>query len=395
MQAVQINKVKIDYEESGKIILPDEEPKPFYKKINWAFLFGLIGIVGVIFTVYSTLHEKKPNLSFEITNKTNVLDVHKPIKDLTILFQEKNIQEKNLNLLIYTIRIENIGEIDILQNHYDQSDVWGFQVQNGTIINVNLMKNNTSGYLKSKLNPQLAEKNTVEFNKVIFEREKFCTIEILVLHKKDITPEIIPIGKIAGIDKIIPIKTWESKDKRTIVAEVLSGTVLVHSIRFAALCILSVLSVMFMYFIGEQFDVLKDKMEKTLRRKKIASLWGKTIKKDKSTKNILIKDYIQNGTLYLETLQTSLEDEDKLLKQIQLNNLTKEYHKHRSELGPDDRRPLPREERWATYWVEGKISHLLDMNILSIGKDNKIVIDTKFKRNLDELLEYVEPPKTK
>ena len=108
----------------------------FYRKLHWGLLGIVISMIFGFFGLYSIFHENKPNISFKITNEANILDLHKPLEELSISFQGEDIQKKNLNLRILTIKIENDGKVNILQNFYDSEDIWGFQVKNGKIIEV-------------------------------------------------------------------------------------------------------------------------------------------------------------------------------------------------------------------------------------------------------------------
>jgi hypothetical protein len=135
------------------------------------------GIVGVVLTIafgisglYSYFHTPKPNILYEIISESNVIDLHKPLDELTIYFKNENIKENNLNLRIYTIQISNNGELDILQSFYDQNINWGLKVNNGKILNDVRIVNTNSEYLKSNLSPQVFNDNSVIFKKVIFEK---------------------------------------------------------------------------------------------------------------------------------------------------------------------------------------------------------------------------------
>ena len=196
--------------------------KIFVKKIPWSFIGVIIALISVAFAIYSWVYGRQPNISFEITNEANVLDVHKPLKDLNISFQGEDIQEKNLNLRILTIRIENTGRENILQNHYDLHDIWGFQVMDGKIIEIRLMDTN-SEYLKENLSPRLLKEDTVQFIKTIFEKGKFFTLEALILHTRDIGNAKLyklnmenPYVKVLVdlFDKIVNIDFQECKIKR-------------------------------------------------------------------------------------------------------------------------------------------------------------------------------------
>ena len=169
----------------------------------------LIAISFGFYGVYSTINLDKTDVSFEILNDANVLDIHKPLEDLIISFKGDDIQEENLNLRIITIRIKNTGNVNVLQSYFDNNDIWGIQGKNCEFLEVRFIEEN-SDYLKTNLEPKLIENNTIKFNKIIFEKGNYFILEILVFHDKDEIPEFIPIGKIAGVDEILPIKLSEN-----------------------------------------------------------------------------------------------------------------------------------------------------------------------------------------
>ena len=183
-------------------------------KLNWSIFGALMGVVGVVlalifgyFTIYPIINKPVTAISFNVV-EANVLDVYKPIDNLTILFRvgdvQEDIQKSGRNLQVITLRVKNTGDTDILQSHYEQSDPWGFRVENATIVGDPRVLRCSSNYLKckAKQNIRLIDERTVELPKVILERDKYYTIEILVIHERDARPTITPLGKIAGIDKV-------------------------------------------------------------------------------------------------------------------------------------------------------------------------------------------------
>jgi len=156
----------------------------------------LIGLLGI----YFTLHEKKPDVAFQIKAESNILDVHQPIKDLTISFRGKDINTNNKNLKFYLITLRNSADKDIVQNDFDINQVWGLRFENSEIIESPKIIDSNSAYLKNNLNPNIVNGNLVEFSKVIFEKDKFATFEVKVLHTNDKPPVVTPTGKIAGVE---------------------------------------------------------------------------------------------------------------------------------------------------------------------------------------------------
>ncbi|MDD2753865.1 MAG: hypothetical protein PHT44_04635 [Candidatus Portnoybacteria bacterium] len=166
-------------------------------KIIWWFIGAFLLIFGA-FVGYQGYFGSRPNISSQIINETNVLDIHKSLKDLQIIFQGDNIQEKNQNLRIYRIKIENNGGTNITQNDFDQNDNWGIMIEKGRIIESRLA-DFASPYINDNLSPQLQDGSVVKFNKIIFDKGNFFSIELLVLHEKNTPPILYRTGKISGI----------------------------------------------------------------------------------------------------------------------------------------------------------------------------------------------------
>jgi hypothetical protein len=328
--------------------------------IGWSSFSVLLTIIFGVVGLYSYFHEKKPDIIFDVTSEANVLDVYKPLKDLNILFQGEDIQKKNLNLRILTIRIENVGEVDILQNHYDLNEVWGFQVKNGNIIETRLINTN-SEYIKSNLNPQLLKEDAVKFTKIIFERGKFFILEILVLHKKDALLEIIPIGKIAGIDRIIPIKSWLRKSDRSLFAELVSGNFLIHILRAVLYLIAAVIFLIFVIIpLRIIYMVLSYKMKKELRRMKINRLIRMKHAKTDSNLKKLADIYIDWGRVGLESTGVLLANAGLLIESV--------------------KRP--------TSSSRSLVAYLIDTGCLKVEND-EVIIDQGVKQAFDEILRYL------
>lgn len=201
------------------------------KNFAWSFLGVILAVIFFMVTLYFALFfEKKAKLQFDIVSETNVLEVREQLGKLSILFDNENISQKGMNLRIITLKITNTGEIDLLQSHYDVTEPWGFNVENARLIEVNPLESN-SDYLKSKINPSIHPPDSVIFEKVIIEREKFITMKVLVLHSMSQTPSIVPFGKIAGIDQIELTKSYLDSSEDSFWKQLIKGSILLHLAR--------------------------------------------------------------------------------------------------------------------------------------------------------------------
>ena len=215
------------------------------KILPWSVL-GLIAtvILGVP-GIYFASREKSPEVVFEVVSESNVLDIHKPLKDLSISFRGQDLQEKQQNLRIITVAVSNRGELSIKQPDFDQQKPWGLAVRNAEIIEQPRLISASSEYIRDNLHPKTSKDNdSVEFNKIIFEKGKSFTIELRVLHSADKEPQLVPLGKIAGLDKQVVIRNTGAEKEPSFWGQVFSGGMGIQATRTG------------IYFVGTIFLLL-------------------------------------------------------------------------------------------------------------------------------------------
>tara|TARA_B000000460_G_scaffold60603_1_gene40769 strand:- start:991 stop:1935 length:945 start_codon:yes stop_codon:yes gene_type:complete len=246
-------------------------------------------------------------MTYEILRETDVLDVRTPLKDLQITFQNDDIQAENLNLRIYAMRVTNNGETDILQTQYDQDQIWGLQVVDGRIIESRIIQS-SSEYLRSKANPQVIGANIVQFEKAIIERGQFFAFNMLVVHPKDITPEIIPLGKIAGIDEIVVTWSPVEPDGPGLISELFGGGKTLQSIRaivfFAGAAV--VLGLFAMMVLAYSF------LGSTLRRRKVTRSVALKAVRNQKQRDLLSEVFLHHGVTGVRDLREKLGNSERL-----------------------------------------------------------------------------------
>src|SRR5207244_478191 len=154
---------------------------------------------------YLAMKSPKPSVRYSIVYESNVLDVHNPLKDLTILYRGEDLRAQKKNLRIIRVKVVNNGQVDIKQGDFDQTEPWGLQLKNAQLVETPKILESNSDYILSKL-AVTQTNNVIEFTKVIFEREKFFTLELQVLHDVGQNPELSPLGKIVGIEKQVVVR---------------------------------------------------------------------------------------------------------------------------------------------------------------------------------------------
>jgi hypothetical protein len=178
--------------------------KKLEARYAWSFWGLVAGLIGIALAIWS-VREKRPEVSYVVVSESNVLDVHTPVAALDVLYQGESLQKRALNLRIVTIRVQNTGDLDILQGAYDQQTPWGFRITSGRIVEIRVV-GASSQYLSMNLRPHLVSPEQVSFAKVILDRGSYLTVQCLVVHSKGADPAVVPTGKIAGIQQLVILK---------------------------------------------------------------------------------------------------------------------------------------------------------------------------------------------
>jgi hypothetical protein len=198
------------------------------KRFAWSLLGAIVGLVSLVVAYVATL-DKRPQITFAVTNEANVFDVHEPVRNLAVYFQGEDLQRSNRNLRVLTIRIQNTGEVDILQGQYAQDEPWGFAINPGRIVEIRIVASN-SGYLARAIQPRLNGSN-VQLSKPIFERGKYVVLQALVVHDKTVAPTVQPFGKIAGIERWDVTRSTLRRDDATIWSRLFGGPAWIQALR--------------------------------------------------------------------------------------------------------------------------------------------------------------------
>lgn len=367
----------------------------FIKKYD-KYIGIIVGIFGLVLTFYSIYYEDSPDISFEITNEINVIDVKKSLNDLNIYYKGKDIQKNSLNLRIYKITIKNIGSESIKQNYYDKEDKWGFKFNSGQILDVRFVESNSSYLTKQKVNPTIID-NIVSLNKVIFETNKYIKLEVLVLHKKDVSPKILPIGKIAGVEQITPIKTWKKENKENFLQVLLKGGFLVHITRALIYLFLILIFFSTVVLIIILIGSIIERIKKYFRKRKIIDLYNNEYFLENSMGRKVIDIYIKNGYKGIKKAKKYMNDKEKVLELKRKNDKLKKYFLEKDKGKKDEYElslgyQLRYSQKIPPHIQEQNRNKLLfdliEEGIIKI-ENSKVTIDNSFKKALELLITYL------
>ena len=341
-----------------------------HKRETFAVVAFAVPVFLSVFFGLSALDQRDAGMAYEILNAIDVLDVRTPVEDLKITLRGENIQQGNLNLRIYSIRVVNTGETDILQSHYDSSEIWGLQVTDGKVIEARPMSS-SSDYLGRKAIPQLVGDDLVEFPKTILEEGEFFAFDMLVLHVKGQTPVISPQGKIAGIEEIsvsrIPLQAKEP----SFLSELFSGGWLIQMARIP------------LYFLGTSLVVfagvviiifVSEVLPKRIRRLKASMAPALRNHGDATQREALKEAYGRWGTEGLQALKGLLDAPETIPKRggpsVQLIEEFNISFRHLEEIGAITRGPAG--EQVVDAGFRETLDRLLAELGIPIGKDQKV-----------------------
>lgn len=364
----------------------EREPKP--SKIRRLVSLGnlsltitlAIGVLGILLT-YASIQEPTPGVTLETISDTNVLDVRRPLQDLSIEFRGQDVQEQNLSLRILTINVVNSGEVDILPGHFDLEDDWGISFDRGEVVEARLV-DASSDYLQTKMIPMRMGINSVAFPKAIFEEGSFFAIEVLLLHPKSDTPRIASLGKIAGIDEVTILTRPLAREEVGFLTEVLQGSPSVQFVR-ALVYPTGIFFFFFAMMLALALFAAVLKMLNAGRRK--GRIWRTTTIRKMERVDIrdwLVGQYEKEGLEGLKRLQNVVADSSSLVF-LKVTEKTDDGEFELSSMWVGGSEFTDNEFTMAD--LHKQLDELESMSVLKKSEDNTPVFTTWFTANLEKL----------
>src|SRR6266568_4549627 len=269
-------------------------------------------VIGLI-ALYYTVRRTRTNLVVDVTSELNVMDVRTPLKDLSILFQGQDIQKQNANLRILGVRLVNEGDTNILENFFDSRIPWGLMIDGGRLIEARITGSN-SQYLSDNLHPKITGIDEVDFEKVIFHRGKYGALELLVLHDKNVEPQVRPLAKIAGRDAVSIRNSFREQDQEGFAAKVFKGPVPVQIVRTIAYFLTGLGTVIVVGFAVAGIGSIPSRIKKRSRRKWVRYLPKESSPEKEKKRQALLDISVEHGLLGLKRIQRIINSEDSRVK---------------------------------------------------------------------------------
>lgn len=282
------------------------------QKFGWSFLGFILGIIGIIISVYLTfIYEKSPNINYQIITNTDVINMKENINKLTIIYDNEVIDKDTDTLKIVTFDVVNTGNDNVGINDFDDTTPLGFIITEGQVVNEPTVIFASNDYLKQKINIKKI-KNEFVFPKFILEKDEKFTVKMLVLTSRSIAPKILPIGKIAGVCKINVINELNTSEKGFLV-QILNGSIMIHLIR---LFIYFIIGMILITGILIPYIFISEKLEK-VKKNKVIKKYKKSNKYiDDKYYTVIFELFLKYDVWILNSMLDLLSDDEKFKKLI-------------------------------------------------------------------------------
>tara|TARA_B110000908_G_C10177984_1_gene414209 strand:+ start:88 stop:1230 length:1143 start_codon:yes stop_codon:yes gene_type:complete len=365
--------------------MSDKIIEKYFDNIAYKTLITLLGVIGAVVTIYAFLQEKKVDLRYEIIANTNVLDFNADISKLEVAYDSTNLKQTGENLRIYTVKIVNNGNENIIKEFYDENDLIGIKLSSGKIIEKPELIQSSNDYLKRNLHFKDYQKDKVIFSRVILESEEFFVVKLLVLHKKNEIPKIISFGKIAGQQTIDVVNSIDVKQELTFLKKTFYGNIWTQLLRLIVYLLIGFAIIGLLIGLS---DIIGNRKEKKRKNKNVSDF--KNLKDYQYTRmdDAIFDRYLESkhkyiGPYELQKMSTLIDNEGKLnetYKELSEQVKSKEYKRYRKG-----------GENWSTInemlndGIVFKESETLSVNLAM--KDtlekflNYLIVKGEFKRN--------------
>ena len=184
--------------------------KELDKKFSWSFFGFFVGILGLIFGLYTFYHKEKPNVQFEVVTNTDVFNLNENIGKLQILFNDENVLSIDTTLKLVTVKFINSGDASINKEDFDKDYLVNLNFENFIIADKPNIIDYSNSYLKDRFSFSY-KSNSIQINPIILDENDFVIFKILLIGARNEIVQMTSSGKIAG-QKNIPVFT-EIKNK--------------------------------------------------------------------------------------------------------------------------------------------------------------------------------------
>ncbi len=283
----------------------------------WAFVTTCLSLYWGVYPI-----EHNPELTFYEKNKIDAFNLKRPINELQIFVNGRNIEQDNLNLKVYRFKLINNGDKDIRSIDYSNNSDFGLQILNGKCIRVNLDSTNDLELSNSLFNQFNSDSSLVLFNKIFIPQKHYTMLDVWLVHKKDVIPQISILGKIADTKLTITSEEESSNIGR----EFFAFLILIMTLFFLYLVLTGLISFFSFIQTALRKRYLKSKLEhyydqSNIIHRILLEFYGSIGQKRFILIMNILKDYDETNSFYQEETKNKVVLED--MKNLYKNNKNK------------------------------------------------------------------------
>jgi hypothetical protein len=206
---------------------------------------GTAALLALGLAIYTTLHQPRPQIEFEILANSSVLSVPDALPNLEVLYDGKKLESEGKTIRLITIRIRNTGDRSIRNDDYDPRSPLGFRLSSGTLVNSSITSA-SNDYLREHCTIEKTAPTSAVFSPVFLEPESYFDVRLLVIAGVSETPDVIPTGKILDVAKATVKETYREVAEQSFYQRTFAGGGLVQIARTVAYAFVALLSVAFL-----------------------------------------------------------------------------------------------------------------------------------------------------
>lgn len=144
-------------------------------------------------------YEKKPKLEISFVAQ-DVVNLKKYSNDIKILVNGSSIEQDKIVQLL-KVKVLNVGNESLLENHYDRNFDWGVEIHNADVLSSPIAVDTNLKYSLDYLKPNFSG-NKIIFKKILMEQGGYFGIDLFISKRKDDVIKIAPQGRIIGEESL-------------------------------------------------------------------------------------------------------------------------------------------------------------------------------------------------
>jgi len=336
-----------------------------------------IGLASLIIAVYAEFIKKDaPKLEYDIISSTDFINNKETSVNLKIFVDTIDVQEKNLNITAYNIKVENKGTEHIRYDDYDKG-AFGLNICDGKLLEPPVLLHASTSHIKDLYatndGDSLRDENFLSIPTLSLDVDDYYTIRVVLLHNAKKSPRFIPEGKIVG-QKTIEFCEFQTPNPGfwTIV---FNGRWYIHIVRFFIYLIaIAAAGILFALVLSLVTDAISKRKRKNLMKE--LSLKRKLLE---TVKN----EYIINGESAISLLHDMFSKNETEISTL--------YKKSKGFV--HSKRALEKNNRNAVRFHRNRyhrIQNMIDKGYLDLKENNTIKFNKEAKQSVQAIYSMLD-----